>query len=81
MLFLAEYRKPEPDKAVLQAELSKVREDAEGMLRVARSLLIKSDDINVDEIGELVEEELNATQKAIQEGAQKVQVSFAPAVI
>ncbi|KAF6038196.1 Hip1 [Bugula neritina] len=68
-----EYRKPEPDKAVLQAELSKVREDAEGMLRVARSLLIKSDDINVDEIGELVEEELNATQKAIQEGAQKVQ--------
>lgn len=59
---------------MLQARLDKVRQDTEGMLTVARTLLIRGDDINVNQIGELVEEELNATQQAIQEGAQKIQV-------
>ena len=44
------------------------------MLTVAKTLLIRGDDVNVSQIGEMVEEELNATQKAIQEGAQKIQV-------
>lgn len=44
------------------------------MLGVAKGLLIRGDDINVSEIGELVDEELNATQKAIEEGASKIQV-------
>lgn len=61
----------------MQSRLDKVREDAAGMLTVARSLLIRGDDINVNEIGELVNEELNATQQAIDEGAQKIQVCLA----
>ena len=46
------------------------------MLTVARGLLIRGDDIDVNAIGELVDEELNATQHAIQEGADKIQVTF-----
>lgn len=51
-----------------------MREDTKAMLTVAKGLLIRGDDINVNEIGELVEEEMNATQKAIEEGASKIQV-------
>lgn len=75
IMYFIEYGSDTVDKSALQSRLEKVREDASGMMTVAKTLLISGDDINVNEIGEMVEEELNATQKAIQEGAQKIQVS------
>ncbi|XP_067938200.1 huntingtin-interacting protein 1-like isoform X2 [Watersipora subatra] len=69
----SEYAEDSPDKAALKSLLEKVRSDTEGMLGVARSLILHGDDVNVSEIGELVEEELNATQQAIEEGANKIQ--------
>lgn len=72
--FVLEYAKETPDRTVIKSQLDKIRADTDGMLSVAQSLLITGDDINVNEIGELVEEELNATQLAIQDGAKKIQV-------
>ena len=74
-IFIVELSKDTPDKGAVKSLLEKVRNDTEGMLGVAKSLLIHGDDINVNEIGEMVDEELNATQQAIQEGAKKIQVS------
>jgi len=73
--FSAEYDGEEVNRPALIAQVDKLRNNAAAMLSVANGLVLRSDgDINPEKLGEMVEEELNATQEAIESGAKKIQV-------
>ena len=60
----------------ISTEVDETIKNIEAMMKLTEELIPKTEDVKLEEIGDMVESEMHMTSKAIEQAARKIEVTY-----